>query len=163
MYKAAVLVISDKAYEGVRQDETGKQLVGCLEKTHYTVVHYGILPKELPFVSAELMRICDEALADLVLTVGATGFSANDIAPEATQAVTERACNGIPEALRAHRLSITKEAILSRATAGIRNSTLIVNLPGVPEQAVDCLEFILPEMTTGVAMLRESSHIMSCV
>jgi len=157
MYKVAVLVISDKVYTGEMQDESGKTLLQCMEKGSLSVVHYAILPKELPFITRELMRLCDENLADLVLTIGGTGLAKRDITPEATQEVVEKLCNGIPEALRAYSLNSSKEAMLSRAMAGIRGETLIVNLPGSPGAMVECVEYCLQEVIKGLKMLKGSS------
>jgi len=101
--------------------------------------------------------LCDGGKADLILTTGGTGFAPRDVMPEATQAVTERAVPGIPEAMRAYSLQITGRAMLSRAAAGIRGRTLIVNLPGSPKAVRECLEYILPHLRHGLEILLEQA------
>ena len=154
MHKVAVLAINDKAYMGERADESGKAVMDVLEKSGFCVVHYAVAPYELPYISAELMRLCDEGIADLVLTTGGTGFGKRAVTPEATQDVVERVCLGIPEAMRAWALSLGKRAMLSRAMAGIRRERLIINLPGDPAAARNCLEYIVSEMDHALQMLK---------
>ena len=105
-------------------------------------------------LAGELKRLCDGDIADLVLTTGGTGFSPRDLTPEATRAVTERPAPGIAEAMRWNSLRITPRAMLSRGEAGIRKGALIVNLPGSPKAARECLEFILPALGHGLEILK---------
>jgi molybdenum cofactor synthesis domain-containing protein len=105
-----------------------------------------------------MREVCDNDLADLLVTTGGTGFSPRDCTPEATADVTERAVPGIPEAMRYYSLQITPRAMLSRASAGIRKGTLIVNLPGSPKAVAECLEFILPSLEHGLEILRGTAH-----
>ena len=95
---------------------------------------------------------------DVIFTTGGTGFSARDVTPEATLAVVERPVPGIPEAMRQASMEKTERAMLSRAAAGIRGNTLIVNLPGSPKAAVECLEVFLPVMRHAVEILRGDAH-----
>jgi len=154
MYTVAVLAINDKVYRGERPDESGKVVMDVLEKNGFSVVHYAVAPYELPYISSELMRLCDEGVADMVLTTGGTGFGKRDVTPEATQDVVERVCVGIPEAMRVWTLSMGKRAMLSRAMAGIRCERLIINLPGDPIAARNCLEYIMSEMDHALFMLK---------
>lgn len=153
MYTAAVLTISDKGHAGEREDASGAEAVAILQKKGFTIVHKAILPDEKSLISAELARLCDDAVASLVLTTGGTGFSVRDVTPEATLDVVERQCPGIPEAMRAFSLQITARAMLSRAVAGIRKQSLIVNLPGSPKAVSECLERILAPIGHGLDTL----------
>ena len=113
-----------------------------------------LLPDGVEPLAGELRRLCDGDLADLILTTGGTGFSPTDLTPEATLSVIERAAPGIAEAMRWHSLQITPRAMLSRAAAGIRKGALIVNLPGSPKSVKECLEYILPALSHGLAILK---------
>ena len=104
-------------------------------------------------LAAEMARIADEGIAELLLTTGGTGFSPRDCMPEATRDVSERMVPGIPEAIRAYSMTITPRAMLSRATACIRKQTLIINLPGSPKAVKESLEFLLPNLEHGLGIL----------
>jgi molybdenum cofactor synthesis domain-containing protein len=152
-YTTAVLTLSDTGYAGARQDSGGREVINALLEGGYRVGWYALLPDEADRISAELLRLCDTDTADLILTTGGTGFSPRDLTPEATLAVLERLCPGIPEAMRAYSLSISKRAMLSRAVAGIRGKTLIVNLPGSPRAVRECLGHILDTLEHGLDIL----------
>ena len=154
MYTVAVLTISDKGHVGKREDASGGEIAALVEQHGYAVAHRGILPDEEALISAELRRICDARLVDVIFTTGGTGFAERDVTPEATLAVVERLCPGIPEAMRAFSFGITKRAMFSRAVAGIRGKTLIVNLPGSPKAVRECLELVLPNFAHGLDILK---------
>lgn len=139
MFNAAVLIASDKGAAGQRADTSGDVIVRYLEEKGYILKERVMVPDERPLIARELIRLCDEVGCDLILTSGGTGFSPRDWTPEATQDVLHRAVPGIPEALRAASLAITPRAMLSRAVAGIRGSTLIINLPGSPKAVAENL------------------------
>ena len=105
-------------------------------------------------IKAALIQIADAGRTDVIFTTGGTGFAPRDVTPEATLAVIDRPVPGIPEAMRQESLKITNRAMLSRAAAGIRKKTLIVNLPGSPKAAVECLKVFLPAMKHAVETLR---------
>ena len=153
-YSAAVLTISDKVAWGEQVDTSGPSLVRILEGAGYRVVHTAALPDEAAQIQEELIRCADEKQVSLVLTTGGTGFLPRDVTPEATLDVVERLAPGIPEAMRARSMQVTDRAMLTRAVAGIRNNTLIINLPGSPKAVRECLEVILPPLEHGVEMLR---------
>ena len=153
MYTVAVLTISDKGHAGKREDASGAEIRTIIEERGHTLTHYAILPDERERISAELARLCDANVASLILTTGGTGFSVRDVTPEATLAVAERLCPGIPEAVRAYSLQFTKRAMLSRAVAVIRGQSLIVNLPGSPKAVRECLEYLLDELVHGLDIL----------
>ena len=152
MFKAAVLTVSDKAYAGAREDLGGPEVSRCLVQAGYEVVLHEIVPDEQKQI--EEMLISMAAIADLVVTTGGTGFSVRDVTPEATIAVCPRLAPGIAEAIRAGSMKIVQTAMLSRAAAGIRGRTLIVNLPGSPKAAEECLAIILPPLVHGLSVLR---------
>ena len=105
-----------------------------------------------------MKRLADSHIVDLVLTTGGTGFSENDVTPEATLDIVERQVPGIPEAMRAYSMQFTKRAMLSRAAAGIRKKTLIVNFPGSPKALKESLNYILPELVHGVEILQGTAR-----
>lgn len=152
-FKAAIITSSDSGYAGEREDKSGPLIREILEGNDYEVVHSTLLPDERKMLAAEMARIADEGLAELILTTGGTGFSPRDCMPEATMDVTERLVPGIPEAMRAYSMTITPRAMLSRAAAGIRKSTLIINLPGSPKAVRESLEYILPALEHGLEIL----------
>lgn len=153
MIQAAIITSSDSGYRGERDDLSGKVIKEILEAHGYQVVSMVLLPDEQQMLSDKMREIADSNQADLILTTGGTGFSPRDCMPEATRAVVEREVPGIPEAMRAYSLQFTKRAMLSRAAAGIRKSTLIINLPGSPQAVKECLEFIITELGHGIEIL----------
>lgn len=154
--RAAILTVSDKGYSGERTDLSGPAIAQALEgKAQVTLQE--IVPDDLEQIKAKLIEYSDLEL-DLVFTTGGTGFAPRDVTPEATLAVTERQAQGIAEAIRAKSLEITPFAMLSRAAAGIRGKTLIINLPGSPKAALECLEVFLPVMNHAVETLRGDAY-----
>lgn len=151
--RAAILTSSDSGYKGQREDLSGPAIKEILEKYGYEVVCTVLLPDDREMLSQEMARIADEHMAELLLTTGGTGFSPRDCMPEATADITERAVPGIPEAIRAYSMTITPRAMLSRAAAGIRKSTLIINLPGSPKAVRESLEYIMPALEHGLEIL----------
>lgn len=153
MKRVAVITSSDKGYKGEREDLSGPAVKEIVEAAGYVVVFMDILPDDRGLLSARMAEIADQGLAELILTTGGTGFSQRDVTPEATEDVIERRVPGIPEAMRAFSLTITKRAMLSRATAGIRKRTLIVNLPGSPKAVRECLGVIIDSLGHGIEIL----------
>ena len=151
-YKAAVLTISDKGFRGERVDTSGPALREMLMQAGYEVVHAAILPDERGQIAEALKQLAEVGVA-LVLTTGGTGFSPRDITPEATLDVIERQTPGLAETMRAESMRVTPRGCLSRGVAGIRNRTLIVNLPGSERAARENLTAILPALEHGLEML----------
>ena len=153
MFKAAVLTVSDRSFRGERPDTGGPLVADLLETGGYEVVRQDIVPDEQPEIEAMLKAIADSGEVQLLVTTGGTGFAPRDVTPEATLAVCDRLTPGIPGAMRYASLQITPRAMLSRAQAGIRKGTLIVNLPGSPKAAKENLEAVLPALSHGLEML----------
>ena len=153
MKRVSVITSSDKGYIGEREDLSGPAAKEIVEAAGYVVVSMDVLPDDRGLLSARMAEIADQGLAELILTTGGTGFSQRDVTPEATEDVIERRVPGIPEAMRAFSLTITKQAMLSRATAGIRKRTLIINLPGSPKAVRESLEVIIEALGHGIEIL----------
>lgn len=152
--KAGILTASDKGYTGDRIDESGKVIAELIKSIGAEVADYVIVPDERDMISKNLKRMADEFGIDLILTTGGTGFSPRDITPEATLDVIDRQVPGITEAMRAKNLAIIPQAMLSRAISGIRNQTLIINLPGSPKAVRECLEVVLPVLPHAIEILK---------
>ena len=152
-FRVWIITASDKGSRGERVDESGPAVREIAVSSGLSAAGYTLLSDDQAGLEAELKRVCDNGLADLILTTGGTGFSPRDRMPEATLAVAERLAPGIAEAMRAGSMVITRRAMLSRAVAGIRGSTLIVNLPGSPRAARENLEFIISELHHGLDIL----------
>ena len=152
-YTAAILTASDKGAAGQRDDLSGPELERLLTEAGFSVRQRAVLPDEQNLISTALKDYCDNMQVDLILTTGGTGLSPRDYTPEATKDVIEREVPGIPEAMRAESLKITKNAMLSRATAGIRGSTLIINMPGSLKAARECFEVIRPALPHAMEIL----------
>ena len=153
-HQTAILTISDRGSKGERQDLSGPALRERLEKTAtFVVTAEKIVSDEPEEIKTALIRWCNSGDISLILTTGGTGFSPRDLAPEATMAVIERPAPGFAEAMRLESLKITPHAMISRAVAGIRGTTLIINFPGSPKAARECLEVILPALSHALEKL----------
>lgn len=156
--RVALLTISDRVARGQAEDLSGPALARAVqEQPEGAVVLQATVPDERPLIEATLIDWSDGGQVDLILTTGGTGFAPRDVTPEATLAVIDRAAPGLAEAMRAASLRVTPHALLSRAVAGLRGQTLIVNLPGSPKAAVENLAVILPALPHAVELLRQGS------
>lgn len=153
MYKVGIITASDKGSKGEREDKSGAIIREIMEENGYEVTAYCIVPDEQELLEKAMIDMVDQDKVHLILTTGGTGFSLRDRTPEATIAVCDRMAPGIPEAMRAYSLQITNRAMLSRAVAGIRNQTLIVNMPGSPKAVKESLDCILDSLSHGIAIL----------
>lgn len=158
MFKAAIVCMSDKGSRGERVDTSSLVIEKILLENNYEVVEKVLIPDELITIKETLIRICDSNHVNLIITTGGTGFSKRDVTPEATEEIIEKRVPGIPEAIRAYSMTITKRAMLSRATAGIRKNTLIINMPGSPKAVEESLNYIISELKHGLEILVGSAH-----
>jgi molybdopterin adenylyltransferase len=156
LMRVGVLTISDRSARGEREDVSGPMLVEIVTAQSWQVAVHAVVSDDPSEIESVLRRWADSGEIDLILTTGGTGFSPRDRAPEATRAVVERLAPGLPEAMRAASLKATPHAMLSRAIAGIRANTLIVNLPGSPKAAQENLAVILPALPHAIQLL--SNH-----
>ena len=155
--RAAVVTVSDKGSQGIREDRSGPVLVEML-KGYAVVNHTVIIPDEEELISKTLADLTDTGEIDLIFTTGGTGLAPRDVTPEATLAVCDRLVPGITDAMRLRSLEVTNRAMLSRAIAGTRGKTLIINLPGSPKAAKECLEVFLPVLDHAVETLRGEAY-----
>jgi molybdenum cofactor synthesis domain-containing protein len=153
--RVAILTISDRSARGEREDASGPALATAVIELGWQVVGKAVVPDDQPAIQQQLLHWCSLGSVDVVLTTGGTGFSPRDVTPEATTAVIERPAPGLAEAMRAESLKVTAYAMLSRATAGIRGRTLIVNLPGSPKGALENLHTIQAVLPHAVELLQE--------
>jgi len=153
MITAAVLTVSDKGARGQRKDESGALVADLLAKAGYVVEKYGIVPDDEQKIAERLINWVDTAGIRLIVTTGGTGVSPTDVTPEAMLRVVEFQIPGMAEAMRAESMKKTPHAMLSRAMAGVRKTSLIINLPGSPAGAKENLTVILPALSHGLAKI----------
>ncbi len=158
--KIGRITISDRASAGIYTDRSGPEIESVLREVFNDATFEAmIVPDETDLISAALKKLADQSRCDLIVTTGGTGISARDVTPEATKAVLEKELPGFGEAMRMGSIMKVKTAILSRAMAGTRGTSLIVNLPGKPSAVRECLEILAPAIREGVAHLRgEDPH-----
>ena len=157
--RICILTVSDRCSRGEAEDKSGP-LISELTKPFAETAEYRCVPDEQQQIEDALIKMCDRFAADVVFTTGGTGFAPRDVTPEATKAVIEKEVPGIPEAIRAESLKITPRAMLSRAVAGIRGKTLIINLPGSPKAVRESLAVVRPVLEHAMETL--SGKTISC-
>jgi molybdopterin adenylyltransferase len=155
MLRVGILTVSDRSTRGERPDASGPALAEEIRAQGWEIAAQAILPDDRTTLSQQMAEWCDLDLMDVILTTGGTGFSPRDVTPEATLEIIERPAPGLAEAMRAASLQITPHAMLSRATAGIRKHTLIINLPGSPKAALENLKVVLLVLPHAVQLLQE--------
>lgn len=150
----AVLTISDRSASGEREDTTGPILVEMVKRQGWEITKTAIIADDQQGIENTLIEWVDADALDVILTTGGTGFSPRDQAPEATRKIVDRLAPGIVQAMRNESLKKTAHAMLSRAEAGIRKSTLIINLPGSPRAARENFEVVLRALPHAVQLLQ---------
>ncbi len=158
MIKTAILTVSDSCAQGKREDISGQTIESMLTEGGFEICEKKIVPDNHDAIADELKFLSDKAGLDVVFTTGGTGLGPRDVTPEATGSVCERIVPGLSEMMRAEGLKKTKNAVLSRAIAGIRSKTLIINLPGSPKAVKESLEIILDVLPHAVEMLHGGGH-----
>jgi molybdenum cofactor synthesis domain-containing protein len=156
MITVAILTLSDKGSAGEREDLAGPLIREMIAGIGATVEYYEVIPDEKGLIIEKLIAFSKKV--DLVLTTGGTGLSPRDVTPEATREVIDKEIPGIAEAMRSAGLEKTKRAMLSRAVAGVRGNTLIINLPGSPKAVKEGLEAIMDVIPHAVEKIRGSTE-----
>lgn len=154
MIRAAVLTISDRGFRGEQEDLSGQEIRKGLESIGAEIAAYRVVPDERVVIESTLATFVDDQHIDLVLTTGGTGLSPRDVTPEATRAVIDKEIPGIPIAMEIEGLKKTPRAMLSRAVAGIRKESLIINLPGSPKAVREGLDVVLPIVSHALAIIK---------
>lgn len=158
MITVAILTVSDSCARGEREDVSGRVIEEMLSPDQFTPMARGIVPDDRSEIAAKLVTLADTVSVDLVLTTGGTGFGPRDVTPEATMSVCDRMVPGLGELMRLEGFKRSPRAVLSRAAAGIRGGTLVINLPGSPRAVRECLEVILDLLPHAVEMLHGGGH-----
>lgn len=154
MITVGILTISDRGSRGEREDLSGKEIERMVKDIPAEVKAYEIIPDEVDIIKERLIEFVDKNGLDIILTTGGTGVSPRDVTPEATKAVIEKELPGMAEAMRAESLKKTPNAMLSRAIAGIRRQSIIINLPGSPKAVRENLSPVLPALSHAVEKLK---------
>ncbi|MBA7595891.1 MAG: MogA/MoaB family molybdenum cofactor biosynthesis protein [Candidatus Cloacimonadota bacterium] len=149
----AVITVSDRSYRGEREDRSGKLLSEIVEQKLGNVLAYKVIPDEIEMIKREILRCVDELKADIVITTGGTGISERDVTPDATGELLEKEMPGISEIVRIKGYEHTPMSLLSRAKAGVRGKSIIVNLPGSPKAVEESLDYIIPALKHGIEVL----------
>lgn len=151
--KAAIIIASTAIYRGQHEDKTGPIIERMIKQVGFNINFMKVLPGDKEVLSTVMERLADTGLVDVIFTIGGTGLKAEDCTPEATKACIDRELPGVAEAMRVYSMRFTKRTMLTRSVAGLRGNTIIVNLPGSPKAAKECLEFVLSELVYGVEVL----------
>ncbi len=152
IFRVGILTVSDRGAQGLRQDESGEAIANALPEKLFSVEKRDTVPDEIENIREKLSQWVKEGI-HLILTTGGTGLSPRDVTPQAMEGFLDYEVPGIAEAMRSHGLKYTPFAMLSRAKAGVKGSTLIINLPGSKKAALEGLEAILPALSHGLEKL----------
>jgi len=155
LIRVAIITVSDRAYQGIYKDESGPIVAATFPSEQYDVVATKIVPDEIFAISNEIVRCVEMESVDVVVTTGGTGCSMRDVTPEATRNVIQREVVGISEVIRLANREKNPNMILSRGVSGIRNQTLVFNLPGNPENARMALESVLAALPHCIKTMRQ--------
>lgn len=154
MFSAGIITVSDKGSQGKRQDLSGPAIAEMLAGAAVTIEKTIIIPDEVEQISQAIIHFADVEKLDLILTTGGTGVSPRDLTPDATLKVLDREIPGMAEAMRIASMKVTPHAMISRAVAGIRGRSLIINLPGSPKGATENLGAVLPAIQHAIEKIQ---------
>lgn len=157
MWKVAMITASDRASRGEREDDAGpiiQELVTSELSLECDIISHRILPDDIETLKENMIELTDRHQADLLITIGGTSLSPEDVTPEATRLVLDRIIPGIAEEMRRKAMSFSRQAMLTRAICGTRGNTLIINLPGAPEAAKYCFESIMDQLPNALKILQ---------
>ncbi len=152
--RVAIITASTEIYRGNGEDRSGEAVAEIMEEAGFEVVFRRALPNDRDVLSTVMLRLIENSLTDLVLTTGGAGCGPEDCTPEATMDVIEKPIPGIPEAMRAYTMQMTKRAMLNRSAAGISKDVLLVNLPGKVQAVRETLKYLLPELIHALEVIR---------
>ncbi len=152
--RVAIITANTDIYRGNEENLSGEAIKEIVEEAGCEITFMRALPLDREVLSTVMQRMADNHLTDLLLTTGGAGCGPFDCTPEATMDIVERPVVGIPEAMRAHTMSMTKRSMLNRSAAGIRKDVLIVNLPGKPQAVKESLRYLLPELMHAVEIIK---------
>jgi molybdopterin adenylyltransferase len=153
-FRAVIITVSDRGACGKRADTSGPEIARMLEAAGMEIIGRRMIPDEKGMIRQMLLEWCDRGDADLILTTGGTGVSPRDVTPDATRMVIDREIPGMAEAMRRQSAAVTPHAMISRALAGIRGRTLIINLPGSPKGARENLSVLIPALTHAIEKIK---------
>ena len=154
MFRAGIITVSDKAAQGQREDLSGPAIAEMLAGTAFSITRTVIVPDEIGQIADAIIEFADRERLDLILTTGGTGVSPRDLTPEATLRVLDKEIPGMAEAMRYSGMMVTPHAMLSRAVAGVRGNSLIINLPGSPKGATENLAAIMPSLSHAISKIQ---------
>lgn len=155
-FSFAVITMSDRGAQGLRQDTSGEALIKLFSDAGYGHCFYKIVPDQIEPIVQAVIEAIESAGADLVLTTGGTGVSPTDVTPEAMDMVFEKEVPGMAEAMRAASMTITPKAVISRGRAGIRGQSLIINLPGSRKGSLENIQVVLPALAHALEKIKGS-------
>ena len=152
-YSVVIITCSDKGSKGEREDKSGPAIAQML-KDYYIVNDIIVVPDETDIIADSIKKLIDEKGIDLVITTGGTGLTDRDVTPEATRMVIEKDLPGFAEIMRIESYKITPHGIISRGICGIRGNSIVINLPGSPKAATECLSFVLAALPHALNKLK---------
>ena len=151
---AGIITVSDRSSRGEREDKSGPVIQELLESIDAEIADYIIVPDEKDIIADTMKKLADETGVDLIVSTGGTGLAHRDVTPEATLEVIDKRVPGFEEAMRSESMKITPHGMLSRAVVGVRNQTLIINLPGSPKAVRETLSVVLPAIPHAIEIIR---------